>query len=422
MASMLKSVFSRPFLAAGTSSRFIRRRSFGVRLALFSTSSAEGPRGGQDNGTWWNSKLHIIISLSALSSLCLYHYLRERKEGEALLLPVASCLSSEGDGVGNGERRRSDRYNFLAETVEKVSPSVVLVESHKEFDQFEARMVGSNGSGFIVGEGNYVMTNAHAVIFNRSVSVRLYDGRELTGTVTDIDQVTDLALIKLDLPKGSKPLPSLEFGSSADLRPGEWVIALGSPLSLSNTITSGIVSSVHRPTSEIPDLRLQLSKPGMEYIQTDAVIMPSNFGGPLVNLDGEVIGVNVMSAGLGISFAIPSDFAKKFLNEANKQPSSFESRYDIGVSMFTISPSVYALIQSKTSFNVTHGVVLVDVCRWSPADLAGLKKYDIIVAMNSKKVSNSQEIFDEMQKGRMIEFEILRGNEKKIVQVKPEPF
>ena len=107
-----------------TSSRFIWRRSFGVRLALFSTSSAEGPRGGQDNGTWWNSKLHIIISLSALSSLCLYHYLRERKEGEALLLPVAS-LSSEGDGVGNGGRRRSDRYNFLTETVEKVSPSVV---------------------------------------------------------------------------------------------------------------------------------------------------------------------------------------------------------------------------------------------------------------------------------------------------------
>lgn len=421
---MLKRVFSRPFLVAGTSSRFIWRRSFGVRLALFSTSSAEGPRDGQDNGTWWNSKLHII-GLSALSSLCLYHYLRERKEGEALLLPVASCLSSEGDEVGNGGRRRSDRYNFFAETVEKVSPSVVLVENRKAVSQYiGGGMVISNGSGFIVGEGNYVMTNAHVVSFHRSVSVRLYDGRKLTGTVTDIDQVADLALIRLDLPKGSKPLPSLEFGSSADLRPGEWVMAVGSPLSLSNTITSGIVSSVHRPTSEIPDLHLQFSKPDMEYIQTDAVVMPGNSGGPLVNLDGEVIGVNVMTAGPGISFAVPSDFAKKFLNKANKRPpsSSSESRYGIGVSMFSISPSVYGLVQGRTSFNVTHGVVLVEVWHGSPADLAGLKNYDIIVAMNSKKVSNSQEIFDEVQKGRMIEFEILRGNEKKIIQVKPEPF
>ena len=421
---MLKRVFSRPFLAAGTSSRFIWRRSFGVRLALFSTSSAEGPRGGQDNGTWWNSKLHII-SLSALSSLCLYHYLRERKEGEALLLPVASCLSSEGDGVGNGGRRRSDRYNFLAETVEKVSPSVVLVKTREGFSQFGDRMVVSNGSGFIVGKGNYVMTNAHVVRFNRSVNMRLYDGRELTGTVTDIDQVADLALIRLDLPKGSNPLPSLEFGSSADLRPGEWVIALGSPLSLSNTITSGIVSNVRRATSEIPDHHLQFSKPGMEYIQTDAAIMSGNSGGPLVNLDGEVIGVNVLTAGPGISFAVPSDFAKKFLNKANKQPSSSsfsESHYGIGASMLTISPRVRDHIRSKTSFDVTHGVVLVNVWRWSPADLAGLKNHDIIVAMNSKKVSNSQEIFDEVQKGRMIEFEILRGNEKKIVQVKPEPF
>ena len=418
---MLKRVFSRPFLAAGTSSRFIWRRSFGVRLAPFSTSSAEGPRDGQDNGTWRNSKLHII-SLSALSSLCLYHYLRERKEGEALLLPVASCLSSEGDGVGNGGRRRSDRYNFLAETVEKVSPSVVLVESHKGFSQSKARMVTSYGSGFIVGEGNYVMTNAHVVRFNRSVNMRLYDGRKLTGTVTDIDQVADLALIRFDLPKGSKPLPSLEFGSSADLRPGEWVVALGSPLSLSNTITSGIVSSIHRPSFEIPDVHLKFFKPGMEYIQTDAAMMKGNSGGPLVNLDGEVIGVNVKCTGPGISFAIPSDFAKKFLNEANKQPSSFESRYDIGVLMLPISPSTRVVIQSKTSFNVTHGLVLIKVLPGSPADLAGLKKFDIIVAMNSKKVSNSEEIFDEMQKGRMIEFEILRENEKKIVQVEPKPF
>ena len=418
---MLKRVFSRPFLAAGTSSRFIWRRSFGVRLALFSTSSAEGPRGGQDNGTWWNSKLHII-SLSALSSLCLYHYLRERKEGEALLLPVASCLSSEEDGVGNGGRRRSDRYNFLAETVEKVSPSVVLVENHKELDLFGVRMAVYNGSGFIVGEGNYVMTNAHVLGSNCSISMRLYDGRKLTGTVTNIDQVADLALIRLDLPKGSKPLPSLEFGSSADLRLGEWVIALGSPLSLSNTITSGIVSSVHRPSSEIPDVHLKFFKPGMEYIQTDAAMMPGNSGGPLVNLDGEVIGVNVMTAGPGISFAVPSDFAKKFLNEANKRPSSSEFCYDIGASMFPIHPRVRDHIQSKTSFNVTHGVVLLDVLRGSPADLAGLKKFDIIVAMNSKKVSNSEEIFDEMQKGRMIKFEISRENEKKIIQVKPKPF
>ncbi|XP_019853750.1 PREDICTED: serine protease HTRA2, mitochondrial-like [Amphimedon queenslandica] len=424
MAFVLRRVYPRAVPIPGALSSFCWRIKScdDERLALLSTAvPSHKPRGEKEETRSY--KLGLLLGLGCFY---LYSYTKNKEDMRKGIFQTAGCTATESDDKGAGQRR-SARYNFLADTVEKVSPSVVGIEQRMFQHRRAWKVQAPIGSGFIINGGRYVLTNAHVVHSTQSVTVKLYNGRTLTGTVTHTDHVADLALIKLDLPKGSEPLPSLEFGSSASLRPGEWVIALGSPLSLSNTITSGVVSSVHRPASEIPDQRLQYQKPDMEYVQTDAAILPGNSGGPLVNLDGEVIGVNVMTAGPGISFAIPSDFAKRFLERASKKTSrssgSASSHYGIGISMLTISPVVLPHIQNRfTSFAVSHGVLLVDVWRGSPADAAGLRKNDIIIEMNSKEVRNSEEIYQEVQKGKTVEFLILRGHEKKIIRVNPEPF
>lgn len=334
------------------------------------------------------------------------------------------CLQDGGDD-GRIDRP-SKRYNFLAEAVEIAAPSVVFIERHQQVATiFGESMAVSSGSGFIVDDGTYVLTNAHVVGNAKTVQVELKSGRKLKGQVTDMDQVADLALIKVNLPSNEK-LPALKFGSSSELRPGEWVVALGSPLSLSNTITAGIVSSVHRPSKE---LGLQYHKPDMEYVQTDAPITVGNSGGPLVNLDGEVIGVNTMTAGPGISFAIPSDFAKKFVEDAaksvRKKPTLWgaQSRYGIGVSLLSITPRFLRQIRHQIPIpaEVTHGVFLVQVWPNGAASEAGLKKGDVIVRINGKEIHSTNDVIDKVQTGKKLVMEIVRGSRWMTITVQPEP-
>ena len=334
----------------------------------------------------------------------------------------AQCLQDGGSGID----RPSKRYNFLAEAVEIAAPSVVFIERHQQVTTiFGESMAVSSGSGFIVDDGTYVLTNAHVVGNAKNVLVELKSGRKLKGQVTDMDQVADLALIKVNLPSNEK-LPALKFGSSSELRPGEWVVALGSPLSLSNTITAGIVSSVHRPSKE---LGLQHHKPDMEYVQTDAPITVGNSGGPLVNLDGEVIGVNTMTAGPGISFAIPSDFAKKFVENAaksvRKKPTLWgaQSRYGIGVSLLSITPRLLRQIRHQIPIpaKVTHGVFLAQVWPNGAASEAGLKKGDVIVRINGKDIHSNSDVIEKVQTGKKLVMEIVRRSRWMTITVQPEP-
>lgn len=325
----------------------------------------------------------------------------------------------------HGDERPSKRYNFLAEAVEIAAPSVVFIKRKEQVATiFGETMAVSSGSGFIVDDGTYVLTNAHVVGNAKTVQVELKSGQKLKGQVTDIDEVADLALIKVQLPSDEK-LPALKFGSSSELRPGEWVVALGSPLSLSNTITAGIVSSVHRPSKE---LGLHHRKPDMEYVQTDAPITIGNSGGPLVNLDGEVIGVNTMTAGPGISFAIPSDFAKNFVKNASKtvrkKPTFWGvSKYTIGISVLSVTPEILQSMRHQIPLpaEVTHGVLLAEVWPHGPASEAGLRRGDVIVRIDGKDVFTSRDVIKKVQTGKRLVMEVARGHRWLTITVEPEP-
>jgi len=317
---------------------------------------------------------------------------------------------------------RSKRFNFIAEAVDKAIPAVVYVENHQWVQTFHSkkRIPVSNGSGFIVDSSGYVLTNAHVIANASLINVRLHSGETLNASLLDVDPVADLALLKLDTNHNQK-FPALRFGKSSQLRPGEWVIALGSPLSLKNTITCGIVSSLGRRGEE-----LGLHKGGdMEYIQTDAAITVGNSGGPLVNLDGEVVGINTMTASPGISFAVPSNFAEEFIRTARKTvPKERPKKYGIGVSMISLNPRILDSLRQKlhgVPADVQTGVYLARVWYGNPAHRAGLQVNDIMVKIDGTPVTSTRQVYDIVQKGKPLKIEVIRGGQTITIPVKPEP-
>lgn len=365
-----------------------------------------------------------LFSGGALSVCGLYAVSKKLKEKEATYSPseyfteLSAALLPRLSAAS--DLPSSKQFNFLAEAVEKAAPSVVFVERKHMVASFlgAQAMAVSSGSGFIVDKDGYVLTNAHVVGNSARVKVRLPTGKEHSGHVVEVDQVADLALLKLNLQRGEK-LPALKFGSSSAVRPGEWVVAMGSPLALSNTITAGIVSCVHREGKE-----LGLEKGDMGYLQTDASITIGNSGGPLVNLDGEVVGVNTLTAAPGISFAIPGDVAKKFVATANKSAaaSRIKEKFGIGVAMISITPSILSSLLQRIILpdNFEGGVFLAQVTRGGRGAEGGLKRGDIIVAVNGRPVYSAQEVIDIVQKGKQVDMEVLRGRQKVICRVTPE--
>uniref|UniRef100_H3DIY1 HtrA serine peptidase 2-12 n=1 Tax=Tetraodon nigroviridis TaxID=99883 RepID=H3DIY1_TETNG len=333
------------------------------------------------------------------------------------------------------------KYNFIADVVEKSTPAVVYIEILGSRHPFSGREITvSNGSGFIISNDGLIVTNAHVVANKRGVRVKLNNGDVYDAAVQEVDQVADIATIKISVKvtkdrrsspacvmellflHPQKPLPTLPLGRSAEVRQGEFVVAMGSPFALRNTITSGIVSSAQRGSRE-----LGLSNSNMDYIQTDAAIDFGNSGGPLINLDGEVIGINTMKVTAGISFAIPSDRLRTFLDQAEKKKSSWfrdsdpRRRY-IGVMMLTLTPSIIAELKLRDgSFpEVTHGVLIHRVIMGSPADRAGLTAGDIVVEINGAKVNTSEEIYQAVRSGDQITMLVQRGDGLLRLRVTPE--
>nr|XP_006629206.1 PREDICTED: serine protease HTRA2, mitochondrial [Lepisosteus oculatus] len=329
------------------------------------------------------------------------------------LLPVARCATP----VKPDSPRYT--YNFIADVVEKSAPAVVYIEIVGRHPYTRREIPISNGSGFIISKDGLIVTNAHVVANKRGVRVKLANGETYNAVVQDVDQVADVATIKIN---AKHPLPTLPLGVSAEVRQGEFVVAMGSPFALRNTITSGIVSSVQRGSRE-----LGLSNTNMDYIQTDAAIDFGNSGGPLINLDGEVIGINTMKVTAGISFAIPSDHVKHFLNSTEERKKSWfgeseaKRRY-VGVMMLTLTPSIIAELKLRdpTFPDVTHGVLIHRVIMGSPAYRAGVKPGDVVLEINGKQVKTAEEIYNAVRTSDSINMVVKRQDDLLILHMTPE--
>jgi HtrA serine peptidase 2 len=219
------------------------------------------------------------------------------------------------------------------------------------------------------------------------------------------------------------PLPAARLGSSASLRPGEWVVALGSPLSLSNTITAGVVSNKARPPDEMGLQGRDLP----EYIQTDAAITFGNSGGPLINLDGEVIGINSMKVTPGISFAIPIDYAKEFLRksrEAAQGGAVLKERRFIGITMITLNHQLVEELKARTQLpaSVTHGILVHRVVQGGPAHRAGILTGDILTHINSQPVHGSRDVYKLLEGSEELVCTVVRDMKAFRATVRPEAY
>ena len=229
----------------------------------------------------------------------------------------------------------------------------------------------ASGSGVIVDRSGYILTNNHVIENAQDITVRLSDSRKLSATLVGRDPKTDLAVLKID---ATGPLPTAELGDSERLRVGQWVIAIGNPFGLDRTVTVGIVSATARTRVGVTTYE--------NFIQTDASINPGNSGGPLLNLDGKVIGINtaIVAAGQGIGFSIPINEARAVMGQLIAKGRVV--RGWLGIAIQDVNDELAA------SFGVREreGVLVADVVKGGPAEVAGLRPGDVIIELNGTKI------------------------------------
>jgi serine protease Do len=314
-------------------------------------------------------------------------------------------------GLSPSPALSQDRPDSFAPLVKKVSPAVVNIRTEKtvegpggfypspgrgpgegneqppDLHEFFRRFFGgpgapgqqgppraykqrAAGSGVLVDTAGYVLTNNHVVAGADKIVVRLKDGDEHEAQIIGRDKKTDLALIKI---KTAKQLPSLPLGDSDKLQVGDWVLAMGNPFGLENTVTAGIVSAKGRVIG---------AGPYDDFIQTDASINPGNSGGPLINLKGEVVGINtaIVAQGQGIGFAIPVNMARKVMEQLRAKGRVV--RGWLGVMIQPITPE----LAKKFDLKDTQGALVADVVKSGPADKAGVKRGDVIVEFNGQPI------------------------------------
>jgi len=275
--------------------------------------------------------------------------------------------------------------------------------------ELERKIVGQ-GSGFIIDHSGVILTNAHVVDNANKVTVTLKDGRIFKGEVKGVDEITDLAVVKINA-QGSE-LPIAPLGDSSTVQVGDWAIAVGNPVGLDNTVTLGIISTLGRSAAKagIPDKRV-------EFIQTDAAINPGNSGGPLLNAQGEVIGINtaIRADAMGIGFAIPINQAKSLqalLASGKKVPHPY-----IGVQMVNLTPDLAR--QNNRDPNSlfmiaeVEGILVVRVMPDSPAERAGIRRGDVIVAVNNQSIqdgSKLQSLVDRAGLNQVLKLKIQRSD------------
>lgn len=351
--------------------------------------------------------------------------------------PPESMISNPADRLTTppGE----NNINFIVAAVQKVGPCVVRINATRklinplsdalrnpllrrffgEDDQPQPipqeRVERGTGSGFILSEDGELLTNAHVVADADTVQVTLKDGRTFMGKVVGLDAMSDIAVVKIP----AVQLPKVKLGNSQNLIPGQWAIAIGNPLGLDNTVTIGIISATDRTSAQvgIPDKRVS-------FIQTDAAINPGNSGGPLLNAQGEVIGVNtaIRADAQGLGFAIPIETAARVAHELYTK-----GRMDhpfLGIEMIDLTPSRKQQIQQEEphlKIQLDRGIAIKKVLENSPAQRGGLAPGDVVQKFNRKPVqitAQVQKMIDVSVVGDIWEIEVNRNGKIKTLKVR----
>ncbi|TAD77094.1 MAG: PDZ domain-containing protein [Oscillatoriales cyanobacterium] len=375
---------------------------------------------------WWSRSRRSLRAI-AISSLVL------GVVSLALIWPAPAIALV--DEVAQRPSAPAFSTSFVTAAVNRVGPAVVRIDTERTvtrrvdpflndpmFERFfgdeffrqmpreQRQRIAGQGSGFIIEGNGLLLTNAHVVNRADRVTVTLKDGREFDGRVLGADEVTDLAVVKID--PGREQLPVAPLGNSEAVQVGDWAIAVGNPLGLDNTVTLGIVSTLKRSSVQagIPDKRL-------DFIQTDAAINPGNSGGPLLNDRGEVIGINtaIRADAMGIGFAIPIDKVKSILpllSKGQAVPHPF-----LGIQMRTLTPELARKNNADPNAAIelpeVNGVLVVNVIPESPAALGGLRRGDAITQIDGAPVTSAeqfQSIVERSRVGQALSLTVQRGD------------
>ncbi|MGF1589193.1 MAG: HhoA/HhoB/HtrA family serine endopeptidase [Pleurocapsa sp.] len=394
-----------------------------------------------------SNKLGVYLAIFALGSGLGFWGSRNIKQPTAIkqsqVYPTAIPTQSNPTASNNNH----NDVNFIALAVQKVGPAVVRIDASREIssalpENFKyplfRRFFGSDdgakadssgtpnrvergtGSGFIIASDGRLITNAHVVNGAEKVQVTLKDGTSYEGKVLGTDSFTDVAVIKIE----ATDLPTVSLGNGENLTPGEWAIAIGNPLGLDNTVTVGIISALGRSSSQVgvPDKRVR-------FIQTDAAINPGNSGGPLLNSEGEVIGINtaIRADAQGLGFAIPIETAQRVADQLFAKGQA-DHPY-LGIHMVNLNQETKEEINLNKEFNFKiaqdEGVLVVRVIPRSPAAKSGLEPGDVINQVGDLPVTTSlqvQEQVDRSEIGAELEVKVIRNGEAKTLKVKPSAF
>ncbi|MCC5896614.1 MAG: trypsin-like peptidase domain-containing protein [Phormidium sp. BM_Day4_Bin.17] len=328
--------------------------------------------------------------------------------------------------------------NFVADVVTRVGPAVVRIDSERRVsarslppglddpmlrqffgfrmpDAEQERVQQGSGSGFILSSDGKIVTNAHVIDGADSVTVTLRDGRSLEGRVLGTDPVTDVAVVQIE----AEDLPAVRLRDSEGLQPGEWAIAIGNPLGLDNTVTTGIISAIGRSSSEVG-----VADKRVDFIQTDAAINPGNSGGPLLDQDGQVVGMNtaIIQNAQGLGFAIPINTVARIAEQLIEH-----GRVDhpfLGIQMVTLSPQVKEQVNREQNqalrVEEDEGVLIVQVMPGSPADEGGLRAGDVILQIEGDSVTSAEEVqqaVSRVQVGDRLQVDISRNGSPETLEV-----
>jgi len=329
-------------------------------------------------------------------------------------LSAPSVSIGDPKPIGQVKTESMDMVKALDESfanlADAVKPSVVHIRVQSSSTRNQTggfQIVGGEGSGVIFRPDGYIVTNDHVVGGFEKVTVILYDGREFPGKVIRAED-SDIAVVKIE----AKDLPALQFANSNEVRSGEFAMAVGAPFGLDNTVTVGHISALQR-TNQIPDPTTGKYRMYWDLIQTDAPINMGNSGGPLVNIEGQVVGINTAifsptGTSGGIGFAISS-------NQARLLAETLIEKGKVTRGFLGIQPENLKGYQKK-DFGVNEGALVVDLPNDGPAAMAGVKKGDVVVRIGSMPITSQVDLRNSMIKyapGSKIEIEVVRDKEHK---------